>query len=210
MDQDYICVDVLEEFKDLKNVNALNEILQKENWHIIKKIYEKDKPYYQLYYGKGKQVDNSYEYGFPYLLDKKETCQELERFVNFRTMLNNSSKESNELRIKMDAFYAYKMMPEWHKNNLKDYYFLDGIYTVSPNICDEDAQFIFSVCQKVENENVNPFSISHFLTEHYIHGNLTKEQLEKADSGEISPAVFYDDLDYFNSVSEEKTIDICD
>lgn len=42
----------------------------------------------------------------------------------------------------MNVIFGYKTMPEWHKNNLKNYYILDGIYTVSPDISEEDAQFI--------------------------------------------------------------------
>lgn len=106
----------------------------------------------------------------------------------------------------MNSFDAYKTMPEWHKENLKDYYILDGIYTVSPKISDKDAQLILSICQNVENENVNPFSISHYLTEHYLNGDISEKELKEIDSGDIASAVYFDDLSYINDKNE---IEIC-
>lgn len=108
----------------------------------------------------------------------------------------------------MNVFDAYKTMPQWHKDNLKDYYILDGIYTVSPDISDEDAQFIYSICQKVKNENVNPFSISHYLTEHYINGNIFEEELKKASSGDIVSAVTNNDLNYLPFLNDKNEIEI--
>lgn len=107
----------------------------------------------------------------------------------------------------MDVFDAYKTMPKWHKDNLKDYYILDGIYTVSSKISDEDARFIFSICQKVKNEKVNPFSISHYLTEHYLKGDIFEEELEKATSGDIISAVSYNDLNYLPLLNDKNEIE---
>ena len=108
----------------------------------------------------------------------------------------------------MDIFDAYKTMPEWHRNKLKDYYILDGIYTVSPKISDEDARFIFSICQKVKNEKVNPFSISYYLTEHYLRGDIFEEELKKATSGDIISAVSYNDLNYLPFLNDKNEIEI--
>ncbi len=107
----------------------------------------------------------------------------------------------------MNVFDAYKTMPQWHKSNLENYYILKGIYTVSPNISDEDARFIFSICKKIQNEKVNPFSISHYLTEHYISGNIFKEELEKATSGDIVSAVYYDNLNYLPLLNDKNEIE---
>jgi len=38
--------------------------------------------------------------------------------------------------------YAFKTMPEFHKNNLESYLIYQGIYTVSPSISDEEAENI--------------------------------------------------------------------
>lgn len=107
----------------------------------------------------------------------------------------------------MNVIFGYKTMPEWHKTHIKDYYILDGIFTVSPDISEEDAQFIFNIIQKVKNEKVNPFSIAHYLTEHYINGNILKEELEKATSGEIISAVYYDDLNYLPLLNDKNEIE---
>lgn len=107
----------------------------------------------------------------------------------------------------MNSFEAYKTMPDWHKKNLEDYYILDGIYTAYPEIGDEDAQYIFSVCKRIKNEKVNPFSISHYLTDHYINGNIFEKELDEATSGDIVSAVFYDDLNYLPLLNDENEIE---
>ena len=103
----------------------------------------------------------------------------------------------------MDILFAYKTMPEWHKENLKNYLIYDGIYTCFPDIAEEDARFIFKVCNKVDNENINPFSIAHYITDYFTRGNLSKNDLEKATSGEICEAVYFDSLNYFHLKSDE-------
>lgn len=100
----------------------------------------------------------------------------------------------------MNVMNAYKTMPEFHKNNLKSYCIYDGIYTSFPDISDEDSKFIHDVCLKIENENINPFSISHYLTDHYTRGNLTKNDIKNATSREICEAVYFDSLDYFSAL----------
>ena len=78
----------------------------------------------------------------------------------------------------MDALFGYKTMPEGHKNNLKSYYIYNGIYSAFYDISDDDAKFIHDICMRVDNENINPFSISYYLAEKYTLGILSKEQLE--------------------------------
>jgi len=107
----------------------------------------------------------------------------------------------------MDVLFGYKSMPEWHKEHIKDYYILDGIYTVSPDIEEQDAQFIFNVCKKLKNEKVDPFSIAHYLTDHFLKGDIYEEELEKAASGEIISAVYYDDLNYLPLLNERNEIE---
>lgn len=109
----------------------------------------------------------------------------------------------------MTALFGYQSMPEVHKNNLKYYIIYDGIFTVLPSISEEDAEFIFKICNKVENENINPYSVAHYLTDQYTRGNITKKELEEATSGEISEAVFYDNLNYIKPiVDKENDIEI--
>lgn len=98
----------------------------------------------------------------------------------------------------------YKNLSENDKNNLLDYLIYNGIFKVYPMISDKDAIFLFKVCKKVENKNINPFSISHYLTDHYISGDITKDDLKNASSGVISAAVYFDNLHYFLSTDNMK------
>lgn len=109
--------------------------------------------------------------------------------------------------MKNEIIMLYKTMPECHKENLKSYLIMNGIFTVSPEISDEDAQFIFDICIKVDNEKINPFSIAHYLTEHYINGNIFKEELKNATSGEITSAVFYDNLNYLPLLNDKEEVE---
>lgn len=85
---DYIQVDLLKEFKDIKNIDKLNSFFQKNHWVLLKT----EDNFYQLYFGKDTQVDNMFEYAFSYLLNEKTTKNELERLINYRMELD---KESN-------------------------------------------------------------------------------------------------------------------
>lgn len=105
------------------------------------------------------------------------------------------------------VLYAYKTMPQFHKDNLVSYLIYEGIYTVCPSITDEEAEFIYKICSKDTNENVNPFTISHYITDEYTKGNITKEELEKLNGYDISAAAFYDDLNYLSPISREENGD---
>lgn len=109
--------------------------------------------------------------------------------------------------MKNEIIMLYKTMPECHKENLKNYLIMDGIFTVSPEITDEDAQFIFNICSNIKNEKINPFSIAQYLTKHYFDGNIFSEELEKASSGEIISAVLYDDLNYLPLLNNKNEIE---
>lgn len=73
MKPNYVPVNILEEFKDLEKAVALDELFKKEKWKLVKAYDDYSKEIgYQLYFGEGIQVDNNYEYGFPYLLNREE------------------------------------------------------------------------------------------------------------------------------------------
>lgn len=55
---------------------------------------------------------------------------------------------------------------------------------------------------------MNPFSIAHYLTEHYLNRDIFKEELKKAASGEIISAVYYDDLNYLPLLMIETKLNI--
>lgn len=135
------------------------------------------------------------------LSNKKEFVKEFQEILLYT--LDDMTKQD-----KINVFDMYKNLPNNYKNNLEKLYILDGIYTVSPDICKEDAELIYSVCEQLENENVNPFSVSHYLADHFTRGNITKEELEDANKGDIAGAAFYDNLNYFKPISDEKEIEI--
>ena len=188
--ENYEKVDLLNEFNDIEHIEKLVSIFNKNGWNLLKKVDSETE--YQLYFGEGIQVDNMYEYAFPYLLDRDLTKKELQRILKYELNLERT----------LSAYYGYKTMPEWHKDNIKFYYIYDGIFNAFPDIDEEDAKFIFSICEKIENENINPYSISHYLTDHYTNGTLSKEQIKQASSGEICEAVYYDNLSYIKSIDE--------
>ena len=100
--KDYATVDLLTEFKELTNVDKIKNFFEKNNWKLLK---TKD-DYYQLYFGKNVQVDNMYEFGFSYLLDKEATKESLEKFINYRIELENTSnKDSKEMEMDDDREY---------------------------------------------------------------------------------------------------------
>ena len=76
-----ITVDVLNEFGRMKNIEKFNEIMKEEDWKIVK-IPSDVSYHYQLYFGKGKQVYNRYEYAFSDFTFKSRFKDRLERFVN--------------------------------------------------------------------------------------------------------------------------------
>lgn len=50
----------------------LDELFQKRGWQLQRWVSEGGTPDYQVYFGPGMQVDNHYEYGFPYLYEEAE------------------------------------------------------------------------------------------------------------------------------------------
>lgn len=65
----------------MKNIEKFNKILEEENWKIVK-IPSENTYHYQLYFGKGKQVYNRYEYAFADFKYKSVFKDRLERFIN--------------------------------------------------------------------------------------------------------------------------------
>jgi len=78
-----IC-DILVDFKNIKNIDKLNDLFIEKGWSLIFASNETEK-YYQLYFGKNVQVDNMYEFAFPYAFGYEETKTELERLIKYRT-----------------------------------------------------------------------------------------------------------------------------
>lgn len=79
--EEFLPVDVLEEFGNMKNIDFFYNLMKRENWQIVK--VKRDRTYlYQLYFGKGKQVDNRYEYCYAQFQGKGRFKERLSMFVN--------------------------------------------------------------------------------------------------------------------------------
>lgn len=105
--------------------------------------------------------------------------------------------------MKNNILSNYKKLTAYDKNNLDGYLIFRGIFTVCPSLPEEEALFLFDVCKKVENENINLFSVAHYITDNYMSGNITKNDLEKATSGDICSAVYFDKLEYLYSENDK-------
>jgi len=107
----------------------------------------------------------------------------------------------------IDVFNAYQTMPEFHKNNLENYLICHGIYTTFPDICEEDAKIIYDFCVKNKDENTNVYRFSSYLTNEFTNGSISEEELKKLDGKDVNELPFYDNLNYFTPISNDKNID---
>lgn len=80
-ESELITVDVLKEFGRMKNIDKFKKIMDEENWKIVK-IPSGVNYHYQLYFGKGKQVYNRYEYAFANFTYKSIFKDRFQRFIN--------------------------------------------------------------------------------------------------------------------------------
>ena len=106
--------------------------------------------------------------------------------------------------MKYNILELYKTMPELHKNNLEKYIIVQGIYDIYPEISDEEAELIFNFCDKNMTENINPQTFSHQLTDLYFKGEIDKKDLENSQNIDIEEVSFFDKINYFSPITEEK------
>ena len=66
----------------------IDAIFEKEKWE-LQEWHKCDGIYYQVYFGTGVQVDNYYEYGFPYLYDIHQLTDFAWNFYRFRVCNQN-------------------------------------------------------------------------------------------------------------------------
>lgn len=109
--------------------------------------------------------------------------------------------------MKNNILSSYKKLTDYDKNNLDNYLIFKGIFTVSPSLSEEEALFLFDMCKKVENENINLFSVAHYITDNYISGNITKNNLIEANSSSICSSVYFDKLEYFYSENDKYSLE---
>lgn len=109
-EEDLIEVDVLKEFFYMKNIEKFNEILKENDWKVVK-IPSDISYHYQIYFGKGKQVNNRYEYAFTDFTYKSRFRDRLERFVNNITQ-QRELNISNFVRKKINMFESKHQLDE--------------------------------------------------------------------------------------------------
>lgn len=179
MQSNFISVNLLDEFKDLKDIKALEEILKKEKWELVKSIDEYSEEIgYQLYFGKGIQVDNYYEYGFPHLLNRKDTYKELERLINYRM---------RRFMNKLEDFKIIKKFCNSFKSfNINDYLYYVGITSVKEDISTDELDTLLYLCDKFCGDYTDPIVASSALAyELFEVNNITLDELKKLSTDDF-------------------------
>ncbi len=109
-EENLIEVDVLKEFGRMKNIERFKEIMEEEQWKIVK-IPSDLNHHYQLYFGKGRQVYNRYEYAFGDFTFKSRFKDRLERFIN--NVVNQKELNiSNFIEKKINMFESKHQLSE--------------------------------------------------------------------------------------------------
>lgn len=179
MKPNFNTVNLLDEFKDLKDIMVLEKILEKEKWKLIKYVDEYSEEIgYQLYFGDGVQVDNNYEYGFPHLLNKEDTYKELERFINYRM---------EEFVNRLEDFKIIKNYCNSFKNfNINDYLYYVGITSVKEDISPDELDTLIDLCDRFCGDYTDPIVASSALAyELFEANNITLESLKNLSTDEF-------------------------
>lgn len=109
--------------------------------------------------------------------------------------------------LEMDILDAFKIMPEFYKNNLEKCLIYLGIYNVYPKISDEEARMIFNFCDKNMTKNINHLTLSQSVTDLYYKGEISKEDLENSQNIDVEKLSFFDKLNYYLPIEDEKSED---
>lgn len=171
MTQEYRKVNILEEFKDINYIEKIDKFFSENKWELLKTISKEDtKDYYQIYFGKNVQVDNNYEYGFPYLFTREDTKKELLRILNYKIL---DTRISNFRSIK-EHFESFDL-----HSNIYEYLYFIGITNEKPLISDEDLITLIDKCSEFYSEFLNPIEVGQSLArEIYENNNITLEQVK--------------------------------
>lgn len=98
-------VNTLEEFDKLQNVEILDRLLKRNGWQLVK--IPSDRGFkYQLYFGKGKQVDNRYEYGYAKFEYKSRIMDRLQRLIDYE--IKNAEIDINKFIGRKLNFFGAK------------------------------------------------------------------------------------------------------
>ncbi len=101
----------------------------------------------------------------------------------------------------------YKSLPEFYKKDLEKFLICHGIYETFPEIDDEDGAIIYEFCLKNINENTNVLRLSNYITDEFTKGNISLEELKNLGNKDLSELSFYDNLNHFLPIKNEKDCD---
>lgn len=87
---DFIRTVKFSEILDSEKGDFIDSVFEEEGWE-LQLIKDSDQPYYQVFFGRGVQVDNLYEYGFPHLYELDQVIGFAEDFYIFRKSLLEES-----------------------------------------------------------------------------------------------------------------------
>lgn len=191
-EENLIIVDALKEFKYTKNIKEFCEIMKEENWKIVK-IPSSSSYHYQLYFGKGKQVYNRYEYAFGKFNYKSVFKDRLERFIN---------NVINQRKLNVNNFIGKKI------NMLR----LNEVITDEVN---NDNITCIGLVLGINNNCFDIYDSKSPLGQEYYSLEL-KEFEKKVNEGVFKPNFnilsAYEKLELrkYNYQKSQKFIDICD
>lgn len=104
INEEILPVNTLEEFSALENVEVLDKLLKDNNWQLVKIKSERGFKY-QLYFGKGVQVDNRYEYAYFDFQYKSRIMDRLQRLINYE-IKNSKINLSKFIGHQLNSFGA--------------------------------------------------------------------------------------------------------
>lgn len=127
------------------------------------------------------------------------TPDDLKKLKDFRV---KQSKIDSKNIIK-----TYKNLPNFYKKDLEKLLICHGIYSTFSEIDDRDMEKIYEFCLKNIDENTNVFKLSSYLTNEFTNGSISEEELKMLEDKDVSELPFYDNLNHFLPIKNEKNYD---
>lgn len=122
----------------------LDLYFNKNGWK-LERWEEGDKAGYQVFFGKNVQVDNQFEYGFPYLFDKDDVIAFANDFYENKIMVNHTLKNTDDKTLLEEAkklINNYCLSEFEHEADFRDLYNVGVGYTT---ITDDEIPIQVSV-----------------------------------------------------------------
>ena len=168
MIDNYIDVNILKEFKELNDIDKLNQYLLKNDWELVK-IKKNEEMFYQLFFGKEVQTDNKLEYGVDHLLNKKDVYNELQRLANY--IIGQEITNTFE-KIK-------KYCASFENFNIYSYLYYIGLTKIKEDISKEDLSVLIEKCSELGGEYTDPIELGKSLAnEIYQKNNVSIDDIK--------------------------------